>query len=899
MTPEQWQHIQDVFHAALAQPLDQREAFVFAQLEDPDLQQEVLDLLQAEQNSAAFLDSPPTQLEEGLQTGTVVGRYRITDKIGAGGMGSVYLAERADGVFEKAVALKVVNKGMNTASVVSRFEQERAILARLDHPNIASVLDGGVTDDGRPYLVMEYIEGQPITDYCDRHGLNVVARLQLFREVCSAVQFAHQALVVHRDLKPSNILVTPEGTPKLLDFGIAKLLEPDADPLLTQTGVMLATPAYAAPEQLSGGIITTMTDVYALGVLLYELLTGRRPFEAQRTPDEYRALILNSEPLRPSTAITQQPIGESDEADTAGEAVAAVRGTQLTKLRSVIRGDLDNICLMAIMREPQLRYSSAAALADDIANHLDGHPVRARRQSIGYRLRKYYSRHKAAVAASISAAVMLIAFGLYHTARVTTERDIALEEQAKTEEVVQFVTGLFLAADPAQARGADITARELLDAGLQQIETEMSSRPEVQATMQRVLGNVYYQLGLQEEASKLLNQALQTQLDLYGVKHQETASTYLSLGMQQQTMGEFDAARDSFNQALSTRRALYGDEHWDVVEAISAQAFFEETVGEYATAEQLHNQALQMARALAGQQEDVWVAQAMAKLASLLRLQDRLEEAEQLLRDALTMQDRLYGGAHPESDETKRQLAELLTNRRNFEEAELLFKELIDSRTTMLGPDHYETGSAWNSYGHLLSAKGDRTGAIDAYNRMLSITRKSYGDTHPALAAGYNNVAIMERNLGNYDKALEGFKLSLAMQDAVGIEADHPLRAYPLSGMARIYLLMRRFAEAAHATEQALQLRRAQMDEDHILIIELKSDIGAMYTELDRFDEAEGPLLEAYQHLRDNWGADDPRTGLTAGRLVRHYERRGLPENTEPYRAAATPQADDIMLQYY
>ena len=896
MDPADWQKIQAVFHQARELEEHERDAYVRNNLSE-DLQREVFSLLQAEAEPTGVLHNPIAKIADSLGPDTLVGNYRIVESIGTGGMGSVYLAERADGAFDRKVALKVVSRGMDTVSVISRFEQERAILGRLDHPNIAGILDGGITDDGRPYVVMEYVDGIPINQYCDENNLSVRERLQVFKHVCDAVQYAHQSLIVHRDLKPSNILVPITGMPKLLDFGIAKILAEQEDPNLTQTGMLLATPAYAAPEQLTSGDITTMTDVYALGVLLYELLSGRRPYEARRTPEEHRQLILASEPLRPSTALTQQPAEE--ERDDLVQTIARTRSTEITRLRSSLKGDLDNICLMAIMREPELRYATAAALGEDIARHLAGQPVSAQAQSLTYRARKFYSRNRGPVLASAAALLAAIGFGVYHTERITAERDIAIEQQEKTQQVVEFVTGLFLAADPAQAKGENITARELLEAGRRQIETAIADQPEVQATLQRVLGEVHYELGMQDTAGALLREALQTQSEVYGENHLETAKTLLAYGIQQQTVGAFESAVEFIDRASAIRQTLLDSSDPAVIEALSAQAFYQETVGNYDQAERLHNQALSLARAQSSSKGGELVAQQMAKLASLLRLQDRLDEAVALLREALATQDRVYGGAHPESDETKRQLAELLADRRQFEEAEILYKELLASRTKMLGADHYETGSAWNSYGHLLSAMGNIAGAIDAYNRMLAITRKSSGDTHPALAAGYNNVAILQRNLENLDEAVEGFQLSLAMQDAVGIDPEHPNRAYPIAGLGRVYLLQRRYNEAAIEIERAWDIRRKQFADDHILIIELKGDLGAIYAELGRTAEAEPLLVESYNHVQENWGNEDPRTGLTAGRLLRLYELTDEPEKADQYRDIATPREDDIMLRYY
>jgi eukaryotic-like serine/threonine-protein kinase len=901
MTENTWQELQALFHRALERPPEERRQFVAEHASSQQMRDEVFALLDAEEQPASVVDRPyQSTAEDRSLEGSIVGAYRLVRQIGSGGMGSVFLAERADGTFERQVALKVVKKGMDTAAVNDRFQRERQILAQLDHPNIATVLDGGVTDDGRPYFVMEYVDGVPITDYCDAQKLSISERLQIFGTVCSAVEYAHKNLVVHRDLKPSNILVTATGEVRLLDFGIAKLLAEESDLALTQTGALLATPAYAAPEQLLGDTITTMTDVYALGVLLYELLAGRRPFEVKRTAAEFKELVLSGEPIRPSTAVTDVPGAFADQdKQTAIRSIADARSAQTNRLKTLLRGDLDTICLTALMREPALRYQSVSLLAGDLTRHLQGLPIVARRQSMGYRMRKFYGRHKLGLVASFVSILVFAGIITYSTIQVAAERDIALLEQAKTEEVAEFVTSLFRAADPAQAKGADVTAREILDAGRQKITTEMSTQPELQATMQRVLGEVYYELGLQQAAGDLLQQALSTQRQTYGEYHLETADSYISLGMQQQTIGNMQAARSAFEKGLSIRQALLGGDHVDIVEGISAQAFLEETEGNFDAAEKFHQQALAMAQRLAAGNEDLNVAHQFAKLASLYRLQDRNDEAEPLLRSALAMQDRLFGGAHPESDETKRQLAELLTAESQFDEAESLFQELIQSRTEMLGPDHYETGAAWNSYGHLLSARGDTAGAIDAYNKMLDITRRAYGDTHPALAAGYNNIAIMRRNLGDFEGALKDYYLCIDMQNAVATPSDHPNRAYPLAGIARVLLLQRQFAAAEEKLLAADQLRAAVMEPTHILRVELKTDLGAVYTELGRYTEASAQLLEAYPLLTENVGKEHPTTQLAAARIVRLYEKSGQPEKAEPYRSNAVSQEDDIMLRYF
>jgi serine/threonine protein kinase len=405
MTPDQWRQIEVIFHAAVDRAPDERAAFLdHAGAGDPELRQEVESLL-AQEGLGTRLAAAVSDAAKSLATATSedrvgqrIGPYRVTGIVGQGGMGAVYQAVRDDDQYRKQVAIKLVKRGLDTEFILSRFRHERQILASLEHPHIARLLDGGTTDDGLPYLVMEYIEGRPITDYGSANKLSLTERLKLFRLVCSAVQYAHQNLVVHRDLKPSNILVTPDGTPKLLDFGIAKLLNPDTSPegmSQTQTALMMLTPDYASPEQVRGEPVTTATDVYSLGVVLYELLTGQRPHHFKSySPVEIERVITQSEPERPSVAVSgirEQGSGVRDTTDDG-------RRTR-DRLARQLRGDLDNIVLMALRKEPERRYSSVEQLSEDIRRHLDGRPVIARKDTVGYRAGKFIQRHKLGLAA--------------------------------------------------------------------------------------------------------------------------------------------------------------------------------------------------------------------------------------------------------------------------------------------------------------------------------------------------------------------------------------------------------------------------------------------------------------------------------------------------------------------
>ncbi len=893
MSDDRWGKLQTLFEQAVTLPETERDAFLLEACgADTELLADLRGLLKADTSNVDESDTLLERIEDfdSALVGTAIDHWRLLERIGVGGMGSVFLAERADGSFEQRVALKIVKKGMDTENVIRRFRQERQILARLEHPSIARVFDGGVTDDGRPYFVMEYVDGLPITIYCDENRLNVRHRLRLFQTACEAVHAAHRSLVVHRDLKPSNIIVTASGELKLLDFGIAKLLDNSGDPHLTKTGLQMHTPVYAAPEQLLNEPVTTATDVYALGVILYELLSGRRPFEVKRTPAELRELVLTGQPAKPSVAVTARPADTDGNDDRiTGDQVSAVRGLHVDRLKKSLRGDLDTICLMALHREPNHRYLSADQVSADIDRHLRGLPVIARPDSMAYRIGKFCRRHRAGVVAAIGVVVTFLSMATYYTSQLAAERDFALDEQRKANEVVRFVTSLFEVSDPSESRGQEITARELLDEGAARIRTSLVDRPSVQLTMQSVLGQVYYSLGANEEATELLEDTLLRQKEFFGEESLDVASTKVSLGLIYQDRGEPEAADTLYREALNTRLAILGDSNFDIMEIIGIRAFLEETVGHFDEAEKLYNEALTMSQRLySGDHANI--AGAMADLAGLYRIMDRATDAEPLLRDALAMQERVYDGRHPDSDSAKRQLAGLLRNSRRFDEAQLLYLEVIESRTEMLGPDHMEVANTWSSYSQLLADMGDTDGAVAANSKAVEIMERVYGGPHPSLGATYNNLALLLRDQGNLPGAIENFQLSIDMQDAVDLPPRHPNRSFPLSGMADIFVRQGRNDEALPALREALSIRREAFGEDHRLVSESKSNLGNALVGLGEFVEAEALLQDAYERLQSGRGPDDPRTRLTARRLVSLYEKSGDDDAAERYRTATGDQ---------
>jgi len=884
MDPIDWRELQSIFQQAVVLPRADRKEFLDRVCgSNLDLRNEIEALLIADQSQES-VDSPlkldMANLDSKL-VGSVIDDWKIIRQIGVGGMGTVFLAHRHTTDFQQSAALKLVKKGMDSEAVVQRFQQERKILASLNHKNIAKLLDGGMTQDGRPYFVMEHVDGLPITQYCDQHRLSISQRLNLFRAVCSAVHHAHKNLIVHRDLKPSNIIVTGSGDLKLLDFGIAKLLDDSENQQFTRTGMQMHTPAYASPEQLINDPITTASDIYALGILFYELLTGRRPFEIKRSEQEFKELVLTGQPVKPSDAVTEI-VSIKNENQTA-ETISQCRSTRVQGLKRTLAGDLDTICMMAMHRDADRRYTSASEFASDIQRHLDGLPVSARPDSKIYRLNKFIKRNRAAVSIASLAVLSIILITIFYTSQLKLQRDIAIKERQKSDEVVDFVTGLFEYSKPSRRLGQEITAKDLLDEGANRIQFELVEQPLVQQKLRQVLGEVYYKLGQEQKALDLLTEALAKQRELLGENHLDVATTKLVLAMVHQDRGDYDVGAQLLSQALHTKTNLLGEQHFDVAEVLSVFAFFEQMRGDYRQAEIYFQQGLTISEQLAAG-DNVYLAKLTKQLGGFYRYLDRNSDAEPLLREALAMQNRLYqGGPHPDINSTKRELAALLRDMEQFEESKKLYNEVIESRTKILGPDHAELGNTWNSYSLLLSKMGDFEGALAANIHFIELLKRAYSDATPSLAAAYHNQASMLRDLQRYPEAIKHYSLALETQDIIGLPEKHVHRAFPLEGIAGVYVSQKNFTEASHLYRRVLELRRESLSEDHKTIIDAKISLGGALTGLEDYLEAEKLLQESYQQALETRGKRDGRTLRALRKLIELYKASGKSKQVEEF----------------
>src|SRR5215472_12611425 len=705
MTPEEWQRVKKILDDAMEIAPVERAAFLDqACATDPTLRAEVESLLVSFDNAGAFLERPAAATArlaepETLAPGASLGRYRIVQLIAEGGMGAVYQAVRFDDLYHKLVAVKVVRHVIYGEHALKHFETERQILAHFDHPSIAKLLDAGATADGRPYFIMEFIAGQQIDVWCDQRRLPTRSRLELFLKVCAGVEYAHRNLVVHRDLKPGNILVTEDGEPKLLDFGIAKILEEDpltGTPAKTVTAMRMMTPEYASPEQVRGELVNTASDVYSLGALLYELLTGHRPYQLKgRMPHEAARIICEHDPARPSTVVrrTQPADPETGAKSITPESVSATRDGRPSRLRRALAGDLDRIVLKALEKQPARRYSSVEKFADDIRRHLDGRPVEARGAPWGYRAGKFVRRHKA-VAITTALVMLSLIGGLVATTR---ERRRADSEASTARAVNDFLQTDLLAQASAsvQARpdikpDPDLKVRTALDRAAVRIAGKFQGQPLVEASIRQTISDTYTDLGLYSKAQQQLERVLDLRHRVLGDEHRDTLTSMHRLGLLDWYQGKYAPAEPLLTRVLEVQRRVLGQEHPDTASAMNDLALVKWYRGEYAPAESLFTTALQIRRRLLGQEHPDTLS-TTNNLAGLYVQQGKYEVAGPLLTKVLEVRKRVLGQEHPNTLLSMNNLAVVFWDEGEYTAAEPLLTTVMEIKRRVLGQEHPET----------------------------------------------------------------------------------------------------------------------------------------------------------------------------------------------------------------
>lgn len=899
MNPERWSQIQALFEAALEQEPPKRITFLKAACEnDLELYREVSSLLESDQQINSLIDgraldavtlSREKEAQDALADPEVVGPYRIVRRIGQGGMGIVYLAERIEGAFEQRVALKLIKRGMDTESIIRRFMSERQILARLQHPHIARLLDGGSTEDGRPYFAMEYIEGIPLLQYCNVKGLDIDARLGLFEDVCRAVQYAHRNLIVHRDLKPGNILVTRDQQVKLLDFGIARMLqEDDATPqtLLTEAGMRVLTPEYAAPEQVSGKSITTQTDVYSLGVVLYELLCGVRPLKlTSHTPKEVEAVICEKMPAKPSSRLAENEKTEESYA------------TSPEKLIRRLEGDLDVICLKALQKEPERRFSSVDEFWQDIARHLSGLPVNAQSDSTLYRLRKFISRHKNGVFMAAASALLLLTVISVYTWRISKERDRAQLAATEAEQVTTFLTELLSAANPHVAQGDTLNVRQVLDQGSIRIRNELTDQPDVQASLLSTIGDAYNGLGLYERAESHFNQALSIlrstgrgetpeaalllqnmadirhslsdfvvadslerltlalQKHLHGEEHPAIAEILLKMASTNRSLGKYDVAIPLYHEAVAMNEKLLPKDDPELAWSINNLGWAYHSSGQYDEAESAYRKAVSIQREFLGDDHPD-LAFTLNNLGGLLRTTGRSQEGEPLIRESLAIRTNLYGEEHPETMQTLNNLAGLLFQRGQYEEAGGYYERLYAFNVENLGPRHRYTAITMGSIASVSRERGDLERAETFQRQSLDLMSELFGENHRLVANAKSNMGTIYRLVGQKEQAIKMYEGSLAYwraQDTPAIEM-----AFPLLGLGTT-LLEDNPDAAEPLIREAVAMRTERLAADDLRLAEALGALGRCLIVQGRVEEGRRQIQEALDMFTGAGKIDDRR----------------------------------------
>ncbi len=823
---ERYRRARELFHAAVELDPERRAAYLEdACGADPGLRAEVEKLLEAAETPTTQLFALPAEAPSG-DAGEVGGqrRYELLDKLGRGGMGTVFRARRADGEFQQSVAVKVIRRDrVGAGSLVDRFRTERQILANLNHPGIARLLDGGSTAGGRPFLVMELVDGEPIDRYCDRRRLGVAARIRLCRRVCLAVHYAHRNLVVHGDLKPGNVLVTGDGTPKLLDFGIAQLLAGDGAAVTTATPAM--TPSYASPEQVAGEPLTTASDVYSLGVLLSRLLTGRLPYGPTDGGRVSLLLAIRDRPPEAPSAAASRPSERHEKAVECG-----LPSRQLVRR---LRGDLDAVVLRALAKRPEDRYASAEQLAADLGRHLDGFPVLARNAGPLHRAAKAARRNPLLTLAA--GALLMTGLAFLGTAKMQAER--TARERDRAERVVETLVEMFEISDPAQVGVDELTAGEVVERGLEAVDRGLGGDPRAAAAVYHASGRVLRGLGRYDQAVEVLEKALAERRALLGERHPEIAATLGELGVARLFAGDLEGAEPALREALEIRRRRLGEEHADTAASYNA-------------------------------------------LGLLLSTRQDAEAAEAHLRTSLEIRQRLFGPEHLDVAESLGNLGEVYHDLGDLERAEEHYRRGLAIRRALLEPDHPSVAESVNNLGLALKDQGRYDAAAPLLREALELRTARLGPEHPDIAVALDNLAILERLRGDLAKAIDMHRKAVATFRQAHPDG-HVDVAISLNNLAKALLEHGDDEEAVSLLDEAVRIARGQYGEQHSLAAILQTNLGQALVAAGRYTEAGRQLVEAEAILRAVYGDRHLRLAVNLFRQAELRSALGEPDRAE------------------
>jgi tetratricopeptide (TPR) repeat protein len=869
-----WEQLQHLFHEALGQPKEARERFLCSAA-DTELRQEVAALIDAHERAG-----PLRILDEDnpLVVGGCVGPYRLLSPLGMGGMGVVYLAERVTADFTQRVALKLIPSSLADPRLEAQFGRERRILAQLDHPGISRFIDGGRTATGDSFIAMEYVEGTSLLEFAELRGLSVDARLRLLLGICEAMEFAHQRLVIHGDLKPANILVTPDGRPKLLDFGLAGLLEDGCVRRLPGTEMWL-TPAYASPEQVRGDQLTASTDIYALGIVLYEFLAGTRPYEVDGLlPSELEYVVFSVVPEPPSSRVTG-------------------------RRRRLIAGDLDAIALKALAKDPRDRYASASRLAEDLTRHLDGRPVLARVPTQAYLASKFLSRHRAVVgaaaivAASLASAVVVTSRQAYHAGK---QRDSAAQARRQSEEVTAFLLELIQANDPHRGTAKiDEPSSALLRLELARAE-EFSAQPELQARLFDALGQVLVSLGQHEQGLALLERSLALQQKLHGEQDAEVAETLKHLARALSAAGEYSYADLAYRRALAIERTRLGSEDPRIALTISELGSLMPQLGRFEESQVLHRTALDLRLRTLSPDHPLVAASHMSLASSLEQLGD-YAAAEALLREVLATRRRTLGPDNPDVASTLIALGDVLGKRRSGNaEAERLLRDGVAMQIRTLGNEHPEVAHGLMAHARALSRRGHGSEAEAQLRRALDLRRRVLGPQHPEVVESMEELAAELQRQNRYEEA-DVLRRAVLTERRRIFGPRHQSVALSLQGLASLQQARGDFGPAEESLREALRLLTSANGPSHPAVAKALAQLGILLAERGAVVEAEPMLLQARDILSSKLRPNHIDVQGVNRKLARFYAtsgRRALTGRDEPLTtgasdSAANPQAPE------
>lgn len=839
MSDINWEKIETIIDQALDLPEEERQPFIEQKCGDnPQLKSEVTLLLESIFDSEGWLEDPQDYKKDFYEEisddidllstnqtliGKKVGAYSIREKIGEGGMGMVYRAERSDGKFDHQVAIKIIRRGQATDENIRRFQREQHILAGFNHPNIARLFDGGTTDDGFPYIIMEYISGAPIDDYCKTNNCNIDEKVALFQQVLEAIRYAHENLVIHRDLKPGNILVDENGNVKVLDFGISKLLEDDSDTALTHTGARLLTPRYAAPEQIRQKNITTATDMYALGVVFYKLLTGEGPFELNDLSHyEMEQVILQTDPLKPS------------------------HKARSTNLKKELQGDLDAIALKAIRKESESRYRMANEFLQDLQNYQKGLPVSARDDSLQYRTHKYIKRHAKGIMVAAGILVLIFSFFGFYSWRITQERNQAQFQAQRAEEVKGFMLSIFDETNPELAKSLkkDLSAKQLLRSGIDKAEQELQEQPQIYSEMLSSISHALINLDDYESANAALRKALNKSKN--EAHNATTASLYTDLSELKLYEGKVDSAnffglkakissRNLPTGAASTFINAKANHMYGLTKAF--QAKYDSSVVYYLKADSLYKKA--------GQENNVEYIENLRSLGEILTVKGDFEQAEKYLQKALEAFQAKYNRPHLNTLSTQSQLGNLYMSIGDHQTAQKVFAETLEKTISLLGKTNYEVAKTYNRIAVNYISLAQYDSAVTYSERALDIYDQIYDDkAHTDILSSLNNLALAKDYQGKTSEAIEIYRDIISKKEQKN-GTDHPKNAVAMYNLATILQLNKSFNEAYDLMQRVLKIQKKSLGEDHPYISLYYINLGSIQRDLKLYPQASQSFQKA------------------------------------------------------